>query len=170
MLLFTLLLVASLFVLTRAEEENWGENGMDDWRNRPDREDCRDECRCPARQSLIFRSSAEPPYCQRIYFPGCDSIRCPEGYAGACFGSVATHKVSCPRRRPHKCPNGFWFVRGTQGKFNCVKVARPCDAERACRHDEYAVCIKVKPVNEGCRVRGFEERRLDGGEDEIDFE
>lgn len=169
MLLLTLfLLVASLFVIVGAEED--GRRGP----NWDDSSDCgRDghhgQCRCPPRQSLVYRSSAEPPYCQRIYFPGCNSIRCPEGYVGTCFGSVATHKVSCPRRRPHKCPNGFWLVRGTQGRFNCVKVARPCASDRACKADEYAVCIKARPANDDCRGREFEERRLEESDEGVDF-
>ena len=121
-----------------------------DW---PSNWSCDSNCRCPSpRQSLVYRSSAEPPYCQRIYFPGCRKISCPSGFVGACFGVAATYRPHCSRRRPRRCPNGYWLARGTKGRFSCIRVARPRgnNPEKGCASSEYAVCVKVKPA--GCKA------------------
>ena len=151
----------------------FAESPLEDENIQTDTKECRDDCTCPSRQSLIFRSSAEPPYCQRISFSerarGCRETRfCPSGYVLACFGAVATHRTRCPRVRRFGCPAGEWLVRGTRGRWNCLKVVRPRRAALAlCRGtSEYAACIRVRPTGH-CNDRPVGEEAF--FDQEIDF-
>lgn len=116
-------------------------------------------CQCPSpNQSLIYRSSSEPPYCQRIYFPannllGSTSggssalIQCPVGFQAACSSTTATFLPACPRRRPAQCPSGFRLVRGTQGRLQCIRFAAPLNAQSAqgiCGVGEFPVCLQIR--------------------------
>ena len=102
-------------------------------------------CVCPfPNQSLIFRSSSDPPYCQRIYFPCFNKIQCPSGYQGACASVNAVFLAQCPRNRPQQCPSGFRLVRGTQGKLNCIKFVTPLNFSSSCQQNEYATCLRIR--------------------------
>lgn len=116
-------------------------------------------CICPLpSQSLIYRSSSEPPYCQRIYFPVFTNnaanaansfIQCPVGFRPACSSVQATFLPACPRRRPAQCPAGFRLVRGASGTLQCIRFAAPLNPttvqqQAVCGAGDYAVCLQIR--------------------------